>query len=101
LLRFAHKTSKNRRLGDFLPCKLRKEPVYRGFYGFFLLKKAIKTYKYNRLPGEKANKGEEHSLVRFFALAVGTSELRLACFLSLILSIHEVVACLFALLQVY
>jgi hypothetical protein len=21
--------------GDFLPCKLRKEPIYRGFYGFF------------------------------------------------------------------
>jgi hypothetical protein len=34
LLRFAHKTSKNRLQGDFLPCKLRREPIYRGFYGF-------------------------------------------------------------------
>jgi hypothetical protein len=25
LLRFAHKTPKNRRSGDFLPCKLRKD----------------------------------------------------------------------------
>jgi hypothetical protein len=32
LLRFAHKTLKNRRLGDFLPCKLRKEPDNRGFF---------------------------------------------------------------------
>jgi hypothetical protein len=31
LLRFAHKTSKNRRLGDFLPLKLRKQPINRGF----------------------------------------------------------------------
>jgi SAM-dependent methyltransferase len=35
LLGFAHKTLKNRRLGDFLPCKLRKEPDNRGFDGFF------------------------------------------------------------------
>jgi hypothetical protein len=35
LLRFAHKTSKNRRLGDFLPLKLRKQPYNRGFDGFF------------------------------------------------------------------
>jgi hypothetical protein len=34
LLRFAYKPFKNRRLGDFLPCKLRKEPDNRGFYGF-------------------------------------------------------------------
>jgi hypothetical protein len=33
LLRFASKTSKNRRLGDFLPYKLRKEPINRGFCG--------------------------------------------------------------------
>jgi soluble lytic murein transglycosylase len=32
---FAYKPFKNRRLGDFLPCKLRKEPDNRGFYGFF------------------------------------------------------------------
>jgi hypothetical protein len=38
LLRFTYKTSKNRLQGDFLPCKLRKEPIYRGFYGFFLEK---------------------------------------------------------------
>jgi hypothetical protein len=35
LLRFAHKTSKNRLKGDFLPCKLPKQPMNRGFYGFF------------------------------------------------------------------
>jgi hypothetical protein len=41
LLRFAHKTPKNRLQGDFLPCKLpgeptvRKQPDNRGFYGFF------------------------------------------------------------------
>jgi hypothetical protein len=35
LLRFAHKTLKNRLQGDFLPCKLRKEPNNCGFYGFF------------------------------------------------------------------
>jgi hypothetical protein len=35
LLRFAHKTSKNRHTDDFSPYKLRKEPVYRGFYGIF------------------------------------------------------------------
>jgi hypothetical protein len=34
-LRFAHKTSKNRLQGDFLPCKLPKQPINRGFYGFF------------------------------------------------------------------
>jgi hypothetical protein len=34
LLRFAYKIFKNRRLGDFLPYKLRKEPDNRGFYGF-------------------------------------------------------------------
>ena len=28
LLRFAHTTSKNRRSGDFLLCKLRKQPIY-------------------------------------------------------------------------
>jgi hypothetical protein len=33
LLRFAHKTSKNRRWGDFLPLKLCKQPMYRVFYG--------------------------------------------------------------------
>jgi hypothetical protein len=33
LLRFAHKTSKNRRLGDFLPLKLREQPLNRGFCG--------------------------------------------------------------------
>ena len=33
LLRFALKTQKNRRSGDFLPCKLRKEPINRGFFG--------------------------------------------------------------------
>jgi hypothetical protein len=48
LLRFAHKTSKNRRLCDFLPLKLRKEPDNRGFDGFST-KKAIKTYKLYRL----------------------------------------------------
>jgi hypothetical protein len=32
LLRFARKTPKNRRSGDFLPCKLRKQPDYRGFF---------------------------------------------------------------------
>jgi hypothetical protein len=32
LLRFARKTPKNRRLGDFLPCKLRKQPNNRGFF---------------------------------------------------------------------
>jgi hypothetical protein len=36
LSRFAHKTPKNRRLGDFLPCKLRRtkgtqEPINRDF----------------------------------------------------------------------
>jgi hypothetical protein len=31
LLRFAHKTPKNRRSGDFLPYKLPKPPMYRGF----------------------------------------------------------------------
>jgi 2-polyprenyl-3-methyl-5-hydroxy-6-metoxy-1,4-benzoquinol methylase len=35
LLRFAHETSKNRLQGDFLPCKLRKEPNNRGFCVFF------------------------------------------------------------------
>jgi peptide/nickel transport system permease protein len=35
LLRFAHKTFKNRQSGDFLPCKLHKEPDNRGFDGFF------------------------------------------------------------------
>jgi hypothetical protein len=35
LLRFALKTYKNRRLGDFLPCKLRKQPINCGFCGFF------------------------------------------------------------------
>ncbi|MDR1636123.1 MAG: iron chelate uptake ABC transporter family permease subunit [Treponema sp.] len=33
LLRFAHKTPKNRLIGDFLPCKLRKEPDNRDFCG--------------------------------------------------------------------
>jgi hypothetical protein len=33
LLRFAHKISKNRRLGDFLPYKLPKQPMNRGFCG--------------------------------------------------------------------
>jgi biotin carboxylase len=33
LLHFVHKTSKNRLTGDFLPCKLRKEPTNRGFCG--------------------------------------------------------------------
>jgi hypothetical protein len=33
-LRFAHKTRKNRLFGDFLPCKLRKQPDNRGFYVF-------------------------------------------------------------------
>jgi hypothetical protein len=33
LLRFASKTSKNRRSGDFLLYKLRKEPDNRGFCG--------------------------------------------------------------------
>jgi hypothetical protein len=32
LLRFARKTPKNRRLGDFLPHKLRKQPDNRGFF---------------------------------------------------------------------
>jgi flagellar biosynthetic protein FlhB len=32
LLRFARKTSKNRRLGDFLPCNLRKQPDNRDIY---------------------------------------------------------------------
>jgi hypothetical protein len=27
LLRFAHKSSKNRPQGDFLPCKLPKQPI--------------------------------------------------------------------------
>jgi hypothetical protein len=31
LLRFTHKTSKNRRLCDFLSCKLPKQPINRGF----------------------------------------------------------------------
>ncbi|MDR0669144.1 MAG: hypothetical protein LBF95_03595, partial [Treponema sp.] len=35
LSRFAHKTSKNRLQGDFLPRKLRKQPNNRGFHGFF------------------------------------------------------------------
>jgi SAM-dependent methyltransferase len=35
LLHFAHKILKNRRSGDFFPCKLRKEPDNRGFSGFF------------------------------------------------------------------
>jgi hypothetical protein len=35
LLRFAHVTLKNRLKGDFLPCKLPKQPMNRGFYGFF------------------------------------------------------------------
>ncbi|MDR1863293.1 MAG: hypothetical protein LBQ67_05165 [Treponema sp.] len=38
LLHFVHKTSKNRLIGGFLPYKLRKEPIYRGFYGFFAKK---------------------------------------------------------------
>jgi hypothetical protein len=50
LLRFAYKPFKNRRPGDFLPCKLRNEPDNRGFYGFST-KKAIKTYKRDRLIG--------------------------------------------------
>jgi hypothetical protein len=33
LSRFARKTPKNRRLGDFLPCKLPKQPLNRGFCG--------------------------------------------------------------------
>ncbi|MDR2176551.1 MAG: hypothetical protein LBP20_00725, partial [Treponema sp.] len=32
LLRFAHKTQKNRLSADFLPCKLRKQPDNRGFF---------------------------------------------------------------------
>jgi hypothetical protein len=32
LLRFVRKTPKNRRSGDFLPCKLRKRPNNRGFF---------------------------------------------------------------------
>jgi hypothetical protein len=32
LLRFAHKTFKNRLQGDFLPIKLPKQPVYGGFF---------------------------------------------------------------------
>jgi hypothetical protein len=50
LLCFAYKPLKNRRLVDFLPCKLRNEPDNRGFYGFST-KKAIKTYKRDRLIG--------------------------------------------------
>jgi hypothetical protein len=41
LLRFSHKTIKNRLKVDFLLCKLRKEPDNRGFYDFFS-EKAIK-----------------------------------------------------------
>jgi flagellar protein FliO/FliZ len=44
----AYKILKNHRLGDFLPCKLRKEPDNRGFYSFFN-EKTIKTYKRDRL----------------------------------------------------
>jgi hypothetical protein len=33
LWRFALKTAKNRLKGDFLPCKLPKEPINRGFFG--------------------------------------------------------------------
>jgi hypothetical protein len=33
LLRFALKTAKNRLKGDFLPCKLPKEPMNCGFFG--------------------------------------------------------------------
>jgi hypothetical protein len=51
LSHFVRKTPENRRLGDFFPCKLRKQPDNRGFYGF-LTKKAIKTYKCNRLLGK-------------------------------------------------
>jgi abortive infection bacteriophage resistance protein len=50
LLHFALKTSKNRRLGDFLPCKLCKQPILSGFLCLFCSKGA-KIYKCNRLPG--------------------------------------------------
>jgi hypothetical protein len=47
LLRFAHKTSKNRLTGDFLPYKLRKEPDNRNFCGI----SDAKIHKRNRLLG--------------------------------------------------
>jgi hypothetical protein len=39
VLRFAHKTFKNRLQGDFLLCKLPKQPINRGFYAIFQQKR--------------------------------------------------------------
>jgi hypothetical protein len=39
LLRFARKISKNRLQGDFLPHKLPKQPMNRGFHVFFFEKR--------------------------------------------------------------
>jgi hypothetical protein len=54
LLRFAHKTFKNRLKVDFLPCKLRSNRRFAGrriivVFATFSLEKDTKTYKCNRL----------------------------------------------------
>jgi hypothetical protein len=50
LLRFTHKTPKNRLQGDFLPCKLPKQPINRDF----CVTGGAKIHKCNRLLEIKA-----------------------------------------------
>jgi hypothetical protein len=51
LLRFAHKTSKTRRLGGFLPCKLQGKLPSTPDNRDFCVTDGAKIHKCNRFPG--------------------------------------------------
>jgi hypothetical protein len=74
LLRFAHKISKNRRSGDFLPSKLPKEPVYRRFFDRNPQGVGRKTYKRNRPLGLDLRNLPFFGWINFEAMRIWTKK---------------------------